>query len=72
MYYSETSNNGLSERQTTSVQRTNSMPLIAFPIEIVHLEPPRSGHLSTMDKGPAPNVSAVQRFHCTHVSDRVQ
>ena len=43
--YSETSNNGLSER------RTNSMPPIAFPIEIVHLEPPRSGYLSTPDNG---------------------
>ena len=33
-YYSETSNNGLSERRTTSVQQTNSMPPIALPIEI--------------------------------------
>ena len=49
--YSETSNNGLSERQTTSVQRTNSMPLIALPIERVHLEPPSSRHLSTPDNG---------------------
>ena len=49
--YSETSNNGLSERRTTSVQQTNSMPPIALPIEIVHLEPPRSGHLSTPDNG---------------------
>ena len=45
--YSETSNNGLSERRTTSLQRTNSMPLIALPIEIVCLEPPSSRHLST-------------------------
>ena len=49
--YSETSNNGLSERRTTSVQRTNSMPSIALSIEIVHLEPPSSGHLSTLDNG---------------------
>ena len=48
-FNSETSNNGLSERQTTSVQWTNSMPLIALPIEIVHLEPPSSGHLSIPD-----------------------
>ena len=47
--YSETSNNGLSERRTTSVPRTNSMPSIALPIEIVHLEPPSSGYLSTPD-----------------------
>ena len=38
-YYSETSNNGLSERLTTSVQWTNPMSPIAIPIEIVHLEP---------------------------------
>ena len=44
--YSETNNSGLSERRSTSVQRTNSMPLIALPIEIVHLETLRSGHLS--------------------------
>ena len=49
--YGETSDNGLSERRTISVQRTNSMPPIALPIEIVHLEPPRSGHLSTPDNG---------------------
>ena len=32
--------------QPGSVQRTNSMPPIALPIEIVHLEPPSNGHLS--------------------------
>ena len=41
----------LSEKRTTSVQRTNPMPPIALPIEIVHLEPPRSRHLSTPDNG---------------------
>ena len=51
MYYSETSNNGLSKRQTTSVQWTKSMPPIALLIEIVHLEPTRSRHLSTPDNG---------------------
>ena len=51
MEYSETSTSGLSEKQTTSVQRTNPMPPIALPIEIVHLEPPRSGHLSIPDNG---------------------
>ena len=45
--HSETSNNGLSERWTTFVQRTKSVLLIAIPLEIVHLEPPRSGHLAT-------------------------
>ena len=59
--YNETSNNGLFERRTTSVQRTNSMPPIALPIEIVHLEPPSSGHLSTPDNGqPAcPQKTAI-------------
>ena len=46
--YSETSNNGPSERRTTSIQQTNSMPPVTLPIEI---EPPRSGHLSTLDNG---------------------
>ena len=36
---------------TTSVSWIKSMPLIALPIEIVHLEPLRSGHLSTPDSG---------------------
>ena len=44
-------NSGLSEKRTTSVRRTNPMPPITLPIEIVHLEPPRSGHLSTPDNG---------------------
>ena len=59
--YSETSNNGLSKRRTTSVQQTKSMPPITLPIEIVHLEPPRSEHLSTLDNGqPAcPQITAV-------------
>ena len=43
--YSETSNSGLSEKWT------NPMPPIALPIETVHLEPPRSGHLSISDNG---------------------
>ena len=62
--HGETSNNGLSERRTTSVQRTNSVPPIALPIEIVHSEPPRSGHLSTPDNGqparPQRTVISVQ------------
>ena len=46
---SKTSNDGLSEMWTVSVQWTNPMPLIAIPIEIVHLEPLRNRHLSTLD-----------------------
>ena len=49
--YSKTSYKGLSERRTTSVQHTNSLPLIALSIKIVHLECTRSGHLSTLDSG---------------------
>ena len=41
--YSKTSNSGLSEKRTTSVQRTNLTPPIDFPIELVHFEPPSSG-----------------------------
>ena len=39
---SETSISGPSEKQTTSVQ---------WYLEIVYLEPPRRGHLSTLDSG---------------------
>ena len=43
-YYSKTSNNGPSEKRTTSVQRMAHLPPIDF-------EPPRSGHLSTPNNG---------------------
>ena len=45
-----------SQRQTTSVQWTNFMPLVDLPIEIMHLEPPNSGHLSIPDTQYAPKV----------------
>ena len=41
--YSKTSNNGPSEKWTTSLQRTAHLPLIDFTIELIHYEPPRSG-----------------------------
>ena len=44
--YSKTSNNGPSEKRTTSVQQTPHLPPIDFAIELIHFEPPRSGHLS--------------------------
>ena len=49
--YSKTSNNGPSEKRTTSIQRTELMPLIDFPIHTVHLNlrertPPNSGQRS--------------------------
>ena len=46
--YSKTSNNGSSEKRTTSLQRTAHLPPIDFTI---HFEPPRSGHLSTPNNG---------------------
>ena len=49
--YSKTSNNGPSEKRTTSVQRTAHLPPIDFTIELIHVEPPRSGHLSTPNNG---------------------
>ena len=44
---SKTSHNGPSERRTTSLQRTGHLTPIDFTIELIHFEPPRSGHLST-------------------------
>ena len=41
--YSGTSHNGLSEIQTTSIQRTNNVPPIDFAIEKIHFELPRYG-----------------------------
>ena len=34
--YSKTSNNGPSEKRTTSVQQTDHLPLIDFAIELLH------------------------------------
>ena len=45
--YSKTSNNGPSEKRTTSLQRTAHLPPIDFTIELIHYEPPRSGHLNS-------------------------
>ena len=57
-----------------SVQRTDSMPLIALPIEIVHLEPPRSGHLSTPDNGqpacPQTIIAACKKLPLRADGDR--
>ena len=41
--YSKTSNNGPSEKRTTSLQRTAHLPPIDFTIELIHYEPPRRG-----------------------------
>ena len=50
LQYSKASNNGPSEKRTTS-QRTAHLPPIDFTIELIHYEPPRSGHLSTLNNG---------------------
>ena len=49
--YTKISNNGPSEKRTTSLQRTAHLPPIDFTIELIHYEPPRSGHLSTPNNG---------------------
>ena len=51
LHYSKTSNNGPSEKRTTSLQRTAHLPPIDFTIELINFEPPRSGHLSTPNNG---------------------
>ena len=49
--YSKTSNNGPSEKRTTSLQQTAHLPPIDSTIELIHFEPPRSGHFSTPKNG---------------------
>ena len=46
---SKTSNNTLkrSEKWTTSLQQTDHLPPTDFTIDLIHFEPPRSGHPST-------------------------
>ena len=48
---SKTSNNGPSEKQTTSVHWTDHFAPIDFTIELINFEPPRSRHLSTPSNG---------------------
>ena len=45
--YSKTFNNEPYKKQTTSVEQTARLPLIAFTIELIHFKSQRSGHLST-------------------------
>ena len=49
--YRKTSNNGTSEKRTTSVQRTAHLHPIDFTTEQIHFEPPTNGHLSTLNNG---------------------
>ena len=76
--YSETSNSGPSEKWTTSVQRTKPVPLIAIPIEIIHWEPLRTGHLSTRDnrqpaapKGQLPVKDYLQEWMDTETAGKI-
>ena len=48
---SKTSNNIPTESRQPLESRQISCPLIDFPIDTVHFEPPRSGHLPTLDNG---------------------
>lgn len=45
--YSKISNNGPYQKQITSGKWTDCLHPFDFTIELIHLEPPRSGHLST-------------------------
>ena len=55
--YSKTSNNGPSEKRTTSVRRKAHLPPIDFTLELIHYKPPRSGHLSTDTDQPPMYIS---------------
>ena len=48
--FSKKSNNGPSEKQTTSLQQTDDLPPIDFTIELVRFKPPGSGHLNSVQQ----------------------
>ena len=59
---------------TTYVQRTTHLPPIDFTIELMHYEPPRSGHLSTPNNKhwlvpdvPWPIISENGQWSYTHI-----
>ena len=43
LHYNKTSNNGPSQKQTTSVQQMAHLPPIDFTIELIHFEPAKTG-----------------------------
>ena len=52
--YSRTSDNGPSEKRTTSLQRTLSVLRIEITILVILKQPPRSGRFSIPDSGQNP------------------
>ena len=52
--YSKTSNNGASEKRTTSVQRTAHLPPIDFTIDITNLRKADTSQLRTTDTNQPP------------------
>ncbi len=67
MYYSGTSDKGLFEKGTTSLQRTLSISqMVYFCMELIHIfNFWKQNSLPTRDKMAGPKVSITQRFHCT-------
>ena len=55
MMYSRTSDNGPSEKRTTSLQQTHSVLRIEITIVITLKQPPRSGCFLIPDSGQDPN-----------------
>ena len=51
LWYSRTSDNGPSEKRTTSLQRTHSLLRTEITIVIVLKQPPRNGRFSIPDSG---------------------
>ncbi len=64
--YSGTSDEGLSEKGTTSLQRTLSKsPTVYFCMKLMHFDFWKEDNLSIRNKMAGPKASFTQRFHCT-------
>ena len=62
--FCKTSNNGHSDKRTTSLQWTNCLPpSINCPYISIYLR--RRDNLRTMDKMLVPNMSIIRWFHCS-------
>ena len=69
MIYSGVSQNGHPEKRTTPLQRTDLVARIELrSVLLMDKQSPRSGHLSTTDKSPVPDVSVIRRLHCSSSS----
>ena len=60
--YSRTSDNGPSEKRTTSLQRTHSLLRNEITIVIVLKQPPRNGRFSIPDSGQELHYGGRERF----------